>query len=123
MIAFCVKRGFQVNEFTQTRRGDQTTKNMEILAEASDNNISDALTHHFTREEAKKHVKHMGIEFMPTSREAVRREVCADLGETRDVIGEKATSVSLLESPPLGNDTHGGSRTKKGVGGGRQKIR
>ena len=29
------------------------------------NNPSDALTHHYTREEAKKHFKHMGIEFMP----------------------------------------------------------
>ena len=36
------------------------------------NNPSDALTHHDTREEAKKHFKHMGIEFTPTSSEAVR---------------------------------------------------
>ena len=32
MIAFWVKRGFKVNEFTQTRRGDQTKKKIEILA-------------------------------------------------------------------------------------------
>ena len=36
------------------------------------NNPSNALTHHYTREEAKKHFKHMGIEFMSTSSEAVR---------------------------------------------------
>ena len=36
------------------------------------NNPSDALTHHYTREEAKKHFKHMGIEFMLTSSEGVR---------------------------------------------------
>ena len=34
---FCVKRGFKVIEFTQTRRGDQIKKNIEILAEATDN--------------------------------------------------------------------------------------
>ena len=94
---FRLKRGFKVIEFTQTRRGgDQTTKNIEIPAEASDNNINDALMHHYTREEAKKHVKHMGMEFMSTSSEAVRRGVCANLGETRDVIEEEATCVSLL---------------------------
>ena len=32
MIAFGSKRGFKVNEFTQTRRGDQTKKKIEILA-------------------------------------------------------------------------------------------
>ena len=79
------------------------------------NNPSDALTHHYTREEAKKHFKHMGIEFMPTSSEAVRGAVCANLGEIRDVIEEEATCVGLLGSPPLGNDTRGGSTTKKGV--------
>ena len=36
------------------------------------NNPSDALMHHYTREEAKKHFMHMGIEFMATSSEAVR---------------------------------------------------
>ena len=40
------------------------------------NNLCDALTHHYTREEVKKHFSHMGIEFMPTSSEAVRG-VCA----------------------------------------------
>ena len=75
------------------------------------NNPSDALTHHYTRKEAKKHFKHMGIEFM-----SVRGEVCANLGETKGVINEEATCASLLGSPPLGNDTHGGSTTKKGVG-------
>ena len=57
----------------------------------------------------------MGIEFMPTSSEAVRGRVCANIGETKDVIEEEATCASLLGSPPLGNDTHGGSTTKKGV--------
>ena len=33
---------------------------------------SDASTHHYTREEAKMHFKHMGNEFMPKSSEAVR---------------------------------------------------
>ena len=42
--------------------------------------------------------------------------MCANLGETKDVIEEEATCASLLGSPPLGNDTHGGSTTKKGVG-------
>ena len=42
--------------------------------------------------------------------------MCASLGETRDVIEEETTCVSLLGSPHLGNDTHGGSTTKKGVG-------
>ena len=42
--------------------------------------------------------------------------LCANLGETKDVIEEEATCASLLGSPPLGNDTHGGSTTKKGVG-------
>ena len=41
------------------------------------NNPSDPLTHHYTREEAKKHFKHMGIESMSTSSEAVRGCVCA----------------------------------------------
>ena len=36
------------------------------------NNTSDALAHLYTREEAKKHFKHMGIEFIPTSSQAVR---------------------------------------------------
>ena len=40
MIAFASKRGFKVNEFTQTRRGDKTEKNTEILAEATHNNVS-----------------------------------------------------------------------------------
>ena len=80
------------------------------------NNPSDALTHHYTREEAKMHFKHMGIEFMPTSSEAVQGEVCANLSETKDVIEEEeATCASLLGSPPLGNDAHVGSTTKKVV--------
>ena len=32
-------------------------------------NPSDALTHHYTKEDAKKHFKHMSIESMPTSSE------------------------------------------------------
>ena len=36
-------------------------------------NHSDDLTHHYSTEEAKKHFKHMGIKFMPTSSEAGRR--------------------------------------------------
>ena len=32
------------------------------------------------------------------------------------MIEEEATCASLLGSPPLGNDTHGGSTTKKSVG-------
>ena len=32
-------------------------------------NPSDALTHHYTKEGAKKHFKHMSIESMPTSSE------------------------------------------------------
>ena len=32
------------------------------------------------------------------------------------MIEEEATCASLLGSPPLGNDTHGVSTTKKGVG-------
>ena len=31
-------------------------------------------------------------------------------------IEEEATCASLLGSPPLGNDTHGGSTTKLGIG-------
>ena len=42
--------------------------------------------------------------------------MCANLGETRDVIEEEATCVSLFESQPLGDDTHGSSTTKQGVG-------
>ena len=32
------------------------------------------------------------------------------------MIEEEATCASLLVSPPIGDDTHGGSTTKKGVG-------
>ena len=49
--------------------------------------------------------------------------MCANLGETKDVIEEEATCASLLGSPPLGNDTHGGSTTKKGVAEEAGKIR
>ena len=37
---FCVQRGSKVNEFTHVRRGDKTEKNTEILAEATDNDVS-----------------------------------------------------------------------------------
>ena len=42
--------------------------------------------------------------------------VCVSLGEAKDAIEVEATCSSLLGSPPLGNDTHGGSTTKMGVG-------
>ena len=42
--------------------------------------------------------------------------VCVSLGEAEDAIEEEATCASLLESPLLGNDTHGGSTTKMGIG-------
>ena len=42
--------------------------------------------------------------------------VCVSLGEANDAIEEEATCASLLGSPPFGNDTHGGSTTKMGVG-------
>ena len=42
--------------------------------------------------------------------------VCVSLGEAKDAIEVEATSASLLESPLLGNDTHGGSTTKMGIG-------
>ena len=32
------------------------------------------------------------------------------------MIEEEATCASLLGSPPIGNDTHGGSTTKMGIG-------
>ena len=38
-----------------------------------------------------------------------------NLGEAKNVIEEEATCASLLGSPPLDNDTQGGSTTKKGV--------
>ena len=65
------------------------------------NNPGDALTHHYTREETKKHFKHMGVEFMPTSSEAVRGEVCVNLGESRNLTEKVATCASLLGSPPM----------------------
>ena len=42
--------------------------------------------------------------------------VCVSLGEAKDAIEEEAAYTSLLGSPPLGNDTHGGSTTKIGIG-------
>ena len=42
--------------------------------------------------------------------------VCVSLGEAKDSIEVEATCASLLGSPPLGNDTHGGSTTKMGIG-------
>ena len=42
--------------------------------------------------------------------------MCVSLGEAKDVIEEEATCASLSGSPPLGNNTHGGSTTKMGVG-------
>ena len=35
-------------------------------------------------------------------------DLCANLGETKDVIEEEATCARMLGSPPLGDDTHGG---------------
>ena len=46
----------------------------------------------------------------------VSSPVCVSLGEAKDVIEEEATCASLLESPLLGYDTHGGSTTKQGIG-------
>ena len=42
--------------------------------------------------------------------------VCVSLGEAKDSIEVEATCASLLGSPLLGNDTHGGSTTKMGIG-------
>ena len=42
--------------------------------------------------------------------------VCVSLGEANDAIEEEATCASLLGSPPLGNDTHGGSTTRICIG-------
>ena len=42
--------------------------------------------------------------------------VCVSLGEAKDAIEVEATCASLLGSPLLGNDTHGGSTTKMGIG-------
>ena len=41
---------------------------------------------------------------------------CVSLGEAKDAIEVEATCASLLGSPLLGNDTHGGSTTKMGIG-------
>ena len=41
--------------------------------------------------------------------------VCVGLGEAKDAIEVEATCASLLGSPPLGNDTRGGSTTKMGI--------
>ena len=38
------------------------------------------------------------------------------LGEAKDAIKEETTCASLWGSPPLGDDTHGGSTTKQGIG-------
>ena len=42
--------------------------------------------------------------------------MCVSLGEANDAIEEEASCASLLGSPPVGNDTHGGSTTKMGIG-------
>ena len=42
--------------------------------------------------------------------------VCVSLGGASDAIAEEATCASLLGSPHFGNDTHGGSTTKMGIG-------
>ena len=48
---------------------------------------------------------------------------CVSLGEANDAIEVEATCASLLESPLLGIDAHGGSTTKIGIGrGGRRKL-
>ena len=39
-----------------------------------------------------------------------------NLCESRNMTEKVATCASLLGSPPLGNDTHGGSTTNQGVG-------
>ena len=42
--------------------------------------------------------------------------VCVSLGGASDAIAEEATCASLLGSPHFGNDTHGGSTTRMGIG-------
>ena len=42
--------------------------------------------------------------------------MCVSPGEAKDLIEEEATCASLLGSPPLGYDTHGGTTTKQSVG-------
>ena len=42
--------------------------------------------------------------------------MCVSLGEAKDAIEEETTCASLLGSPPHGDDTHGRSTTKQGVG-------
>ena len=58
-----------------------------------------------------------------SSRPAVRKIrsglmslVCVSLGEAKDAIEVEATCASLLGSPHLCNDTHGGSTTKMDTG-------
>ena len=41
--------------------------------------------------------------------------VCVNQGESRNLTDKVATCASLLGSPPLGNDTHGGSTFNQGV--------
>ena len=42
--------------------------------------------------------------------------VRVSLNETNNTIKEEATCASLVRSPHLGHDTHGGSTTKMGIG-------
>ena len=42
--------------------------------------------------------------------------MCVRPGEAKVAIEEESTCASLLGSPPLGHDTHGGSTTKQGIG-------
>ena len=39
-----------------------------------------------------------------------------NLGESRSLTERVASFAGLLGSPPLGNDTHGGSKSDQGVG-------
>ena len=42
--------------------------------------------------------------------------MCVSPGEAKDAMEEETTCASLLESPLFGHDTHGGSKTKQGMG-------
>ena len=56
-----------------------------------------------------------GLWWPPTVSNHVNEE-CVCPGEAKDVIEEEATCASLLWSPPLGHDTHGGSTTNRAFG-------
>ena len=68
------------------------------------------------RRKKSTHAHHAPHITPPHSHTTHNTQLCANLGKTKDVIQKEATGASLLESPALGNDTHGGSTTNKGVG-------